>query len=156
MSATAFVSWPSAPLTRNLVLNALAQLPETIHVAHALAGEPPHRLVQWSTYDDMDHELTNTRRDSVLASSYTYRKALIRKHYLAHSIHSYLTKNPSSLLKSASPRTFDIDVAFADELDEKWADELYELGGLLDNDPQMWWILKPFVDLHRSPAYFLC
>ncbi|EKM83751.1 hypothetical protein AGABI1DRAFT_66676 [Agaricus bisporus var. burnettii JB137-S8] len=143
MFTTTFVSWPSAPLTRRLVLNALGQLPVTIHVVHALTDEPCHRLIQWSAYDSIDHELTNARRDSVLASSYTYRKALIRKHYLAHSIHSYLTKNPSSLLKTASPQTFDIDIAFADELDEKWADELYELGCFLDDDPQRWWILKP-------------
>ncbi|KAF9452618.1 tubulin-tyrosine ligase [Macrolepiota fuliginosa MF-IS2] len=143
MTATALVSWPSAPLTLRLVLNALDKLDEKPEVINAFGNKKYNRLIQWSTYDDIDHELTNLRRESVLASSYTFRKALIRKHYLAHSIHTYLTKNPSSVLQAAAPRTYDLDLAFADELDEKWADELYDLSISLDNDPEKWWILKP-------------
>jgi tubulin---tyrosine ligase len=44
------------------------------------------------------------------------------------------------------PRTWDIDISWADELDELWSDELWELGELLDSadpaDPR-WFILKP-------------
>lgn len=145
MITTALVSWPSAPLTNRLVLNALEKLDQKPEVITVLSDNKYDRLLQWSTYDDIDHELTHFRRESVLASSYTFRKALIRKHYLAHSIHSYLTKNPCSILKTTSPRTYDLDLAFADELDEKWADDLYELSDILDNEPEKWWILKPFV-----------
>jgi hypothetical protein len=145
MTTTTLVSWPSAPLTRCLVLDALGKLEENIIVIDSLNSYNNDRLIQWSTYDDIDHELTNVRRDSVLASSYTFRKALIRKHYLAHSIHVYLTKFPNSILRTASPRTYNLDLAFADELDEKWVDDLYELSDFLENEPRYWWILKPCV-----------
>jgi hypothetical protein len=39
-------------------------------------------------------------------------------------------------------RTWELEISFADELDEMWADELWELGTELD-DPGKWWILKP-------------
>lgn len=152
MITAALVSWPSAPLTHRLVLHALNNLGGKLDIIHVLSDKQYHRLIQWSTYDDIDHELTNIRRESVLASTYTFRKALIRKHYLAHSIHAYLTKNPSSILKNASPLTYDLDLAFADELDEKWADELYELSDFLDNEPEKWWILKPFVNIIDCPS----
>lgn len=139
------VSWPSAPLTKRLVLGALKKLDQRLDVIDTLGDKQYGRLIQWSSYDEIDHELTNLRRDSVLASSYTFRKALIRKHFLARSIHSYITKNPSSVLKVASPRTYDLDLAFADELDEKWVDDLYELSDYLDQSQDKWWILKPFV-----------
>ncbi|KAF5355911.1 hypothetical protein D9756_003904 [Leucocoprinus leucothites] len=143
MSTITLVSWPSAPLTHRLVLDSLEKLDAKTNIVNALGKNQFDRLIQWSTYDEIDHELTNTRRKSVLASSYTFRKALIRKHYLAHSIHVYLTKFPASILQKASPRTYNLDLMFADELDEKWADDLYELGEFLDNEPHMWWILKP-------------
>jgi tubulin--tyrosine ligase len=155
MTATIFVSWPSAPLTKRLVLDAIKLLTENLEVIDALGDNQYDRLIQWSSYDEIDHELTNLRRQSILASSYTFRKALIRKHYLAHSIHSYVTKKPSSVLKTASPQTYDLEIAFADELDEKWADDLYELADHLDNSPEKWWILKPFVVFVNRPFWFL-
>ncbi|KAJ3567362.1 hypothetical protein NP233_g6410 [Leucocoprinus birnbaumii] len=154
MRTSAFVSWPSAPLTRRLVLDALAKSQEQIDFVDTLGNCEYDRLIQWSTYDEIDHDLTNTHRGSVLASNYTFRKALIRKHYLSHSIHVYLTKFPRSILQMASPLTYDVDMTFADELDEKWADELYDLGQFLEDDPQRWWILKPFVSfVHLYSAH---
>lgn len=41
-----------------------------------------------------------------------------------------------------NPRTWELELSFADELDEMWGDELWELGAELD-DPGKWWILKP-------------
>jgi len=99
------------------------------------------RLVQWSTYDSIDHELTH-KDHTVLSSSYIIRKALIRKHFLSRCIHSYLMKRDQSLLKEAIPRTWDLEISYADELDEMWSDELWDLGERLD-DPDKWWILKP-------------
>jgi hypothetical protein len=46
------------------------------------------------------------------------------------------------LLKCAIPRTWDLEISYADELDEMWTDELWDLGNLLD-DQRKWWILKP-------------
>lgn len=91
----------------------------------------------------MDHEKTLLDRLNVLASSYTIRKAFIRKHYLAKCIKEYLVKQPpgSHLL---APKTWILEIQFADELDELWLDELWELGQEIDNNETgKWWILKP-------------
>ncbi|KIL70673.1 hypothetical protein M378DRAFT_155610 [Amanita muscaria Koide BX008] len=99
-------------------------------------------LLQWSTYDEIDHELTHIYRDQCLSSSYTIRKALIRKHFLSNCIRSYVAKNPSSILTDACPITYEIEISFADELDELWTDELWELAEKLE-ESSSWWILKP-------------
>ncbi|KAG1881837.1 tubulin-tyrosine ligase family-domain-containing protein [Suillus tomentosus] len=140
--ATAFVSWPSAPLTESLVKRALSNLP--VSIITSLPGTHERsKLLQWSTYDAIDHDLTHRNPDNVLSSSYTIRKALIRKHYLARCIHSYLTKHLDSVLKDAVPRTWDLEISYADELDEMWSDQLWDLGNEIDSDSSQWWILKP-------------
>ncbi|KAH9486775.1 putative tubulin--tyrosine ligase PBY1 [Psilocybe cubensis] len=141
-SINALVSWPAAPLTDSLVRKALDQLSLTISFVDKAQAKSVTPLLQWCTYDDMDHELMHFNRKTVLSSSYTFRKALIRKHFLSRIIHSYTTKNPTSILKNSVPRTFEIEISFADELDELWTDELWELGAELDNG-KSWWILKP-------------
>lgn len=141
----AFVSWPSAPLTNSLVHKALASISTSVNLISKEERDATRDpLLQWCTYDDIDHELAHVKRDSVLSCTYTFRKALIRKHYLSRVIHSYLTKQPRSVLKDAAPQTFEIELSFADELDEMWTDELWELGGKLDSG-NSWWILKPSV-----------
>lgn len=140
---SALVSWPSAPLTDALVRRALAavSLPVTF-ISQDQLNPAPAPLLQWSTYDHIDHELVHFKRDSVLSSSYIFRKALIRKHYLSRIIQSYTTKYPHSILRQAFPRTFEVELSFADELDEMWTDELWDLGQDLDSG-HAWWILKP-------------
>jgi hypothetical protein len=59
------------------------------------------------------------------------------------TIHSYVTKNPHSALKAAFPQTFEIEISYADELEEILTDELWELGHDLESDNPRWWILKP-------------
>ena len=151
MDVLFFVSWPSAPLTDSLVRNALLALP-TIDNASIYSSIPQSfsRLVQWSSYDEIDHALTHdSSHHNVRSSSYVIRKALIRKHFLSHCIHSYLTKRPDSVLRTAVPKTWEIEISFADELDELWADELWDLSDVLDKliaSPEVddrWWILKP-------------
>ncbi|KAG6845996.1 hypothetical protein H0H87_011044 [Tephrocybe sp. NHM501043] len=143
MSAQCLVVWPSAPLTDCLVRKALSTLDVPITII-----TPPSQpsadlpLVQWASYDHIDHELTHQNREKVLASSYIFRKALIRKHFLSRSLTSYLTKRPTSPLKAGVPKTYEIEISFADELDEMWADDLWELGESLESS-QSWWILKP-------------
>lgn len=142
-----FVSWPSAPLTESLVRNALLALP-TVSSASICSTTPQsfNRLIQWSSYDEIDHALTHSSHHNVRSSSYVIRKALIRKHFLSHCIHSYLTKHADSLLRTAVPKTWEIEISFADELDDLWVDELWDLSDVLDKSPQTddrWWILKP-------------
>jgi hypothetical protein len=147
-----FVSWPSAPLTDSLVRKALLTLP-TIDSAPISSAQPKSfgKLVQWSTYDEIDHHLTHSDHRDVLSSSYVIRKALIRKHFLSRCIHSYLTKHPDSVLRNAVPKTWDIEIAFADDLDDLWVDELWDLSDALGGSSaarpgeacDRWWILKP-------------
>ncbi|KAG8931722.1 hypothetical protein FRC01_000924 [Tulasnella sp. 417] len=174
----AFVSWSTdfvSDLVKNSLLKSLPEVDITFLTSpeevEALAASPPEaglNILQWSTYDVILHELTLraslppppsaqelahrkplTSSLRILSSSYTIRKALIRKHFLhQQTFVNYLTKHPESPLTRAVPKTWSIDIAFADELDELWADELYDLGELIDhgneNEPSMkWWILKP-------------
>ena len=148
---TAFVDWPNAPLTQSLVEQALNSLPYLFniqtHLPNDLTSNPSTtKLVQWATYDSIDHELTVRARDIVLSSSYTFRKALIRKHFLSQTIRSYVTKHPGSPLVHAVPRTWELELTFADELDEIWTDELFDLAELLEehgSSQPRWFILKP-------------
>ncbi|KAF9015315.1 TTL-domain-containing protein [Cyathus striatus] len=150
-SLTILLSWSSAPFTSSLVHHALYPFPSHAQIvsslpnalSDALPTSPSRFLLQWSTYDHIDHELTHFCRKNVLSSSYTFRKALIRKHFLSRLIHSYVTKHPSASLARAAPKTFEVEISFADELDEMWADELWELGESLEDGSSTWWILKP-------------
>ena len=139
-SFSAFIDWPGAPLTASLVRNAL----DVLNPPHADSPIQPGNLLQWSTYDSIDHEQVLTRPKQVLSSSYTFRKALTRKHFLSRVVHAYLTKHPNSPLKRAIPATYELEISFADELDEMWTDELWELAEKLDGGDS-WWILKPSV-----------
>jgi hypothetical protein len=72
-----------------------------------------------------------------LISSYIYRKALIRKHQLHLTITEYLAKVQhrglsSVLAEGGWPQGWNVEIQFADELDELWVDELYELGEALE------------------------
>ena len=146
MLSLSSVAWPSAPLTKSLVLKAL----NSLLIQFSTLSTPPKniesatKLLQWSTYDEIDHEITHLYPDQCLSSSYTIRKALIRKHFLSHCIRSYSTKYPTSILATACPNTYEFELSFADELDELWADELWELGTKLE-EASSWWILKPSV-----------
>ncbi|OCH96508.1 tubulin-tyrosine ligase [Obba rivulosa] len=146
---TALVTWPDAPLTDSLVRDSLASLHPSPVIVTSLSEEltaSPGNLLQWSNYDAIDHELTHAPPpgSKVLSSSYTIRKALIRKHYLSRCFHNYLTKHPDSPLSRAAPKTWELDISFADELDEMWSDDLWDLGEELDKDgSDKWWLLKP-------------
>lgn len=143
---TIFVAWPGAPLTSSLVHTSIAGLGLSSSIRSVISSSPPSNLVQWASYDCIDHALTASEPNHVLSSSYTIRKALIRKHFLARCIQSYLAKRPQSFLAKAVPLTWDIDIAYADELDEMWNDELWDLGSTLDTnsgDIKRWFILKP-------------
>ncbi|KAH8120298.1 tubulin-tyrosine ligase [Phellopilus nigrolimitatus] len=143
MQFTAFVYWPSAPLTESLVRRALQRLPSPPAIVSSLSSCAGQPTLQWSTYDAMDHELTLKKSSTVLSSSITVRKALIRKHFLHRCIQAYTTKYPGSLLLSSVPRTWDIEISFADELDDLWGDGLWDLAVELEKCEDIWFILKP-------------
>jgi len=77
-----------------------------------------------------------------------HRKALIRKHFLAHTVHVHVTKNPTSILSQSFAESYPLELDYAEYLDEALA-EAYELrDSLVSNDEKSpdercWWILKP-------------
>lgn len=142
---TAYVTWPSDHIT-GLVETALQDIGAPVSVSKEAPDEDsdPGLLLQWSTYDSLVHSLTLEYPNKVLSSSYTIRKALIRKHFLHRTVTNYLTKAPAaeSILHKAIPQTWPIEISFADELDDLWADELWDLAVELDKG-EKWFILKP-------------
>lgn len=74
------------------------------------------------------------------------RASLIRKSNLAHTIALYLSKNPDSPLRRATPQTFHFSCSFADEIDELLMDDLYEVEQSFaeaeNGGEKKWWILK--------------
>lgn len=71
-------------------------------------------------------------------------QALIRKNYLATAVAHRLAKHPDSILKQGIPKTYAFEIAHADELDELFYDELYDVAqSLEDEGSDRWWILKP-------------
>ncbi|KAI0033435.1 TTL-domain-containing protein [Vararia minispora EC-137] len=139
----AYISWPSAPLIESLVRSALNTVPILETTDAAPASDFNGRIVQWATYDNIDHDLIHAHPSYTLSSSYVFRKALIRKHYLSRSIYAYLVKHPESPLCAAVPRTWELEISFADELEDMWSDELWDLGEAMEHDSDAWWILKP-------------
>ncbi|CAO1634714.1 unnamed protein product [Sympodiomycopsis kandeliae] len=88
-----------------------------------------------------------------MSSSYAIRKGLIRKNWLYNSIYSHSVKSSSKLgieLNQSAlrhlPLTWNIDVQFADDLDELLIDELYDLANELQQNEtrqdKKWFILK--------------
>lgn len=76
------------------------------------------------------------------------RKALIRKHYLAHTIQHHIAKYPTSILSHSFAESYPLELDYVEYLDEALS-ESYELRDSLvlneEKQPEerCWWILKP-------------
>ncbi|KAI4246809.1 MAG: hypothetical protein L6R40_001838 [Gallowayella cf. fulva] len=138
--------------THPIILDALsALLPRgsytLISSLHDLPS-PDSPFLQVSSYESLPFQHLLDHPSTSLVNSYVIRKALIRKHYLAHTIHSYLVKNPSSDLKDHVPVTVDFELDYAEFLDEALL-EAYELHEAFARNQgksaseREWWILKP-------------
>ncbi|KAK9896264.1 tubulin-tyrosine ligase [Cystobasidium minutum MCA 4210] len=98
--------------------------------------------LQYADYDAIDWDAAENAK--TLVNSYMLRKALIRKNYLATAVAHRLAKHPDSILKQGIPKTYAFEIAHADELDELFYDELYDVAqSLEDEGSDRWWILKP-------------
>ncbi|KAL8669120.1 MAG: hypothetical protein Q9168_006272 [Polycauliona sp. 1 TL-2023] len=101
-----------------------------------------------SSYESLHFQHLQDHPRTTLANSYVIRKALIRKHYLAHTVRSYLVKYTDSALRDHVPVTVDFEVDYAEFLDEALV-EAYELNESFvrnegkDAVDREWWILKP-------------
>lgn len=98
-------------------------------------------VFHYGEYEHLDVDKLATEPTSYFANSYIYRKGLIRKHFLAHTIHSYVVKNPSSILSKASLESFPLELDYAEFLDDA-LDENWELRQELEKNDR-WWIVKP-------------
>ena len=82
-------------------------------------------------YDLLEFEKPHSEPGKYLTSSYVYRKSLIRKHQLHGTIVEYLAKcrhrQCATVLEESWPPGYRIELQFAEDLDEMWIDELYDL-----------------------------
>ena len=99
------------------------------------------KIFQYGDYEQIDVDKLMLENSKYFANSYIYRKALIRKHYLAHTVHSYIAKHPESILKRAVMDSYTLDLDYAEFLDDS-LDESYELRQAIEYDNK-WWIVKP-------------
>src|SRR6202022_3373461 len=96
--------------------------------------------LQWSSYEQISFE-TILSNPSTLCNSYIFRKALIRKNFLAPTIQHRAVKNPESILRKAVPTTYLLECDYSEYLDEA-LNEAYELENALKSEDR-WFILKP-------------
>lgn len=103
------------------------------------APETGHRTFVYEDYDEADFDARQNSPN--LFYSYVFRKGLIRKNYLANTISYYKAKNPDSVLNRAFPYSFNLEVDYAEFLDDA-LDEAYDLRQEIESGEKTW-ILKP-------------
>ncbi|KAF3146707.1 hypothetical protein TWF703_003978 [Orbilia oligospora] len=135
-----------------LIESALHKHLPSLHLLHNNPTTPPlpptTPLLTWTSYESLDFQTLLSNPTTNLFNAYIIRKALIRKHYLLHTIESYVKKNPGSVLKDATPVGVEFEVDYVEFLDEALV-EAYELVESLERNEgegekgREWWILKP-------------
>ncbi|KAL8846974.1 MAG: hypothetical protein Q9221_007968 [Calogaya cf. arnoldii] len=138
--------------THAIILNAFSSLvpPEHYNLIPTINDLPSASspFFQISSYESIPFQHLHDNPRTALANSYVIRKALIRKHYLAHTVQSYLVKYAASELRNHVPVTVDFEVDYAEFLDEALI-EAYELDESFTRNEgkeasdREWWILKP-------------
>jgi tubulin---tyrosine ligase len=100
--------------------------------------------LQWSSYERLDFDSILKSPHTTLCNSYIFRKALIRKHFLANTVQNWLSKHPETILRTHTPKTYLLECDYADYLDEA-LNEAFELRAALDESEhnKKWFILKP-------------
>lgn len=125
-------------------MKAISKKLPNIKIEDQIPPKGDYFVFHYGDYEDLDHE--RLMSDSAyIVNSYIYRKSLIRKHYLANTIAVYQAKNPTSILKTAFPESFQFELTYAEFLDDT-LDEVYELRcELMENEEKLnkTFILKP-------------
>jgi tubulin---tyrosine ligase len=104
--------------------------------------------LQWSSYEHIAFERILAHPRTTLCNTYIFRKALIRKHFLANTVYNWVIKHPGSVLARTVPKTYLLECDYAEYLDEA-LNESFELREALDRNEGMdeeertWFILKP-------------
>ncbi|KAI9815307.1 MAG: hypothetical protein M1827_002787 [Pycnora praestabilis] len=140
------------PYVQPLILKALRSRlsPSSYRIVKSLHELPKHDIpvLQFTSYETLDFEHILDHPVTSLGNAYLIRKALIRKHYLANTISSWVTKYPKSILHFHFQPTIDFELDYAEFLDEALV-EAFELKQSFDSNEgkeaneRQWWILKP-------------
>jgi tubulin--tyrosine ligase len=138
------------PYVQPIILAALSsQLPAGSFVlVDSLPNPLDWPLLQILQYEKLAFALASEAPRTVQLNAYIIRKALIRKHFLAATISYWTKKHPLSILQTNIKPMYELEIDYAEFLDEALVDafELREsLGANLEKGPaeREWWILKP-------------
>ena len=116
-------------------------------ISHLEESKPVEASLQWSSYESISFE-SILRSVDKLCNSYIFRKALIRKNFLANTVKFWVAKHPDSTLANSIPKTYLLECDFADYLEEA-LNESFELQHALDlnqleeEKTRKYFILKP-------------
>lgn len=97
------------------------------------------KVFHYGDYEDID--IDSISSSNYFIPSYIYRKALIRKNFLANTVHHYVVKHPDLILATAVPESYQLEIDYAEFLDDA-LDEAYELRQEIEAGNRVW-ILKP-------------
>jgi hypothetical protein len=138
------------PYVQPVIIAAISsQLPAgSFSLVDSLPGPLDGPLLQILQYEKLAFALASQAPRTVQLNAYIIRKALIRKHFLAATISHWTKKHPESILATNMKPMYELEVDYAEFLDEALVDafELRDsLGTNLEKPPEEreWWILKP-------------
>ncbi|MCJ1385086.1 hypothetical protein MMC17_008204 [Xylographa soralifera] len=139
------------PYVQPLILSALQiHLSSSYTLISSISDLPAatSRLLLITSYESLPFNHIHTHPTTTVANAYVIRKALTRKHYLAFTLDSYLTKHPNSPLKQHIPATVSFELDYAEFLDDAILEafELHESFARNEGKEPVareWWILKP-------------
>lgn len=108
------------------------------------SGKNYENVFHIAEYEELLHSKSLANTQNYYQNSFTFRKSLIRKHYLLKTIQYYIAKHPNSILKTNFPESFHLDLDYAEFLDEA-LDDNWDLRQELEAsvDTPQWWIMKP-------------
>lgn len=150
-SKSVYINFPGAPYTHSAAIKSaqtvltdweiidgqgIPPTDESSSTSQSDAVAPSNHSLYFCDYDYLPFEYLSpspltTSTSYPKCSSYMIRKALIRKHYLAHSLNVFATKQSDEevgkRIRGLTPKTWRIEIQFADELDELLVDDLFDL-----------------------------
>jgi tubulin---tyrosine ligase len=129
------------------VIFKLIQASVSRYIPNLIKATASKASLQWSSYESISFETIISNPKS-LCNSYIFRKALIRKHFLATTVQTWLSKHPASLLSKTVPKTYLLECDYSDYLDEALNEsfelrEALQLNENIDEDERKYFILKP-------------
>ncbi|KXL45739.1 hypothetical protein M433DRAFT_736 [Acidomyces richmondensis BFW] len=131
-----------------------ASKPDTTTSAHVSAGPSlpslpeAAKILHYRQYETLPFPALLAHPQTRQANSYVVRRALIRKHYLSATIRHWVAKHPDSALAKGWPGGCELEVDYAEFLDEALAEawelrESWAKNGKEGENGRAWWILKP-------------